>query len=96
MAPCSCCEAVLPEIVDLRSTPDLLAERKEMLTLLAKMVELLPETRRRVLELRACQIPCSEEINMDKQWKGCMVLAVALILGPARPRRKKSRSAASS
>lgn len=44
-------EVVLPELAALAATPEALAQRKEMLTLLREMIKMLPGTYRQVIEL---------------------------------------------
>ena len=46
-------EVLLPQLEDMAPSPELVAQKREMLILVGEMVKMLPDTYRRVLELRA-------------------------------------------
>lgn len=55
-------EVALPELTVLAATPEVIAQRKEMLILLREMVKMLPKTYRQVLELQINQGLSNEQI----------------------------------
>ena len=55
-------EVAQRDTVDLALTPELIAQKKELMTLLAEMVKMLPDTYRQVLELHTDQGLSDQEI----------------------------------